>query len=160
MLRELIGAMLIALVFAIAFRIWRSVVARRGLQEAQLPALSDSRGGLELGQALYVSTVFAARPLDRLWTFGLGARGKAKIFASEDGVSIERVGEKNFLIPSSSIAGFTRETATIDKGVEHDGLIAIHWTHGPERLVTHLRVVSDPGGFLRQLASVTGAEIG
>ena len=160
MLRELIGAMLIALVFAIAFRIWRSVKGRRALQESTLPALRDSRGGLELGQALYVSTVFASRPLDRLWAFGLGARGKAKVFASEDGVSIERVGEKNFLIPAEDIAGFTRETATIDKGVELDGLIAIHWTHGSERLVTHLRVISDPSGFLKQLAHVTGADIG
>jgi hypothetical protein len=90
----------------------------------------------------------------------LGSRGKSKVFASEDGVSIERVGESNFLIPTASIAGFTRETATIDKGVEQDGLIAIHWSHGKERLVTHLRVVSDPGGFLRQLAHVTGADIG
>jgi len=160
MLRELIGAMLIALVFAIAFRIWRSVANRRSVQESTLPRLMESKGGLELGSALYVSTVFAARPLDRLWAFGLGSRGKSKVFASEDGVSIERVGESNFLIPTASIAGFTRETATIDKGVEQDGLIAIHWSHGKERLVTHLRVVNDPGGFLRQLAHVTGADIG
>ena len=37
MLRELIGAMLIALVFAIAFRIWRSVANRRSVQESTLP---------------------------------------------------------------------------------------------------------------------------
>lgn len=160
MLRELIGAMLIALVFAIAFRIWRSVASRRASQETKFPPLRDSTGGLEMGQALYVSTVFAARPLDRLWAFGLGSRGKSRVFASEDGVSIERVGESNFLIPAESIAGFTREAATIDKGVEQEGLIAIHWTHGTERLITHLRVVSDPAGFLRQLAQVTGAEIG
>jgi len=160
MLRELIGAMLIALVFAVAFRVWRSVASRRVLQESKLPSLRESTGGLEMGQALYVSTVFAARPLDRLWAFGLGSRGKSKVFASEDGVSIERVGERNFLIPAESIAGFTRESATIDKGVEQDGLIAIHWTHGSERLITHLRVVSEPGTFLKQLAQVTGAEIG
>ena len=160
MLRELIGVFMVALVFAIAFRIWRTVANRKARQEQSLPKLASSMGGLGLGSALYVSTVFAARPLDRLWAFGLGARGKAKVFASEDGVSIERTGEANFLIPTSSIAGFTRESATIDKGVELDGLIAIHWTLGTERLVTHLRVVSDPGGFLKQLARSTGADIG
>lgn len=160
MLRELIGVMMIALVFAIAFRIWRSVKGRRASQESTLPALKESKGGLELGQALYVSTVFASRPLERLWAFGLGSRGKARVFASEDGVSIERVGETNFLIPAKAIAGFTRETATIDKGVELDGLVAIHWSHGGERLVTHLRVVSNPTEFLKQLANVTGADIG
>lgn len=156
MARELIGFTLILLVFAIAFRIWRSVRARRARQEGELPELAASQGGLEIGPALYVATVYATRPLERLWAFGLGSRGKARVFVNDSSISIERQGERDFAIPLSSISRLTRERATIDKGVEKDGLVAIHWTLGETKLMTHLRIIAEPRKFRKQLESAIG----
>lgn len=156
MARELIGFVLVSLVFVIAFRIYRSVSAKRELQEQQLAKPAVSLGGVELGEVMYVATVYATRPLERIWAYGLGARGRAKVFVGADSVSIERRGESDFSIPLASLRGITRERATIDKGVEKDGLIALHWTLGQEDLVTHLRVVTNQKSFLEQLQQMTG----
>ena len=156
MVREVIGFALILMVFAIAFRIWRSVRARKLAQESSLPELSPSLGGLEIGPALYVATVFARRPLDRLWAYGLGARGKARVFTGDSAVSIERQGERDFSIPFASITRLTHERATIDKGVERDGLIAIHWQLGETALMTHLRVIANQQAFAKEMERAIG----
>lgn len=125
-------------------------------QEQSLPEPQLSRGGVELGEALYVATVYAKRPLDRIWAYGLGSRGRATIYLNPDGISIERRGERDLHLPKSSLRGITKERATIDKGVERDGLIAIHWQLGNEDLVTHLRVVSEQQRFVSELQKMTG----
>lgn len=156
MARELIGFLLVSLVFLVAFRIWRSVGAKRAAQEALLPAPAESVGGIELGELLYVATVFSSRPLDRIWAYGLGVRGKAKLFVSPEGISIERRGERDLYIPMNSLRGITTERATIDKGVEKDGLIALHWTLGSDDVTTHLRVTTNQKEFMKQLEQMTG----
>lgn len=142
MIRELIGLLLIALVFLIAWRVYKSVQRRKQEQQLLLPAPWPPAGGVELGDVFYASTVFAESPLSRVWAHRLGGRGKAKLFVSESGVSIERVGEPGLLIPKDDLIELTRASATIDKGVEKDGLMVLVWKLGPERVMTNLRVVN------------------
>jgi hypothetical protein len=154
--RELIGFLLIALVFAIVFRIRRTIGGRKAQQNLEIEAPSASRGGVEIASALYVSTVFAQDPLERIWAHDLGIRGRCTVFVSADGISIERVGERDFAITASQYKGITRESATIDKGVEPGGLIAIHWRLGDKDLVTNLRVVDGQKDFIDQLQRLMG----
>ena len=142
MIRELIGTLLVAMVFVIAWRVYKSVQRRKQEQQLLLPAPLASAGGLELGDVFYASTVFADSPLSRVWAHRLGGRGKAKLFVSDTGVSIERVGEPSLLIPRADLIALTRASATIDKGVERDGLMVLVWKLGDEKVMTNLRVVS------------------
>jgi hypothetical protein len=142
MIRELIGTLLVLMVFLVAWRVYRSVQRRKQEQQLTLPAPSPSVGGVELGDVFYASTVFAASPLSRVWAHRLGGRGKAKLFVSDQGVSLERVGEPSLLIPKADLIRLARASATIDKGVERDGLMVLHWRLGPEEVMTNLRVVS------------------
>mgnify|MGYP000886643542 CR=1 FL=1 len=160
MTRELIGFALVTLVLVVAFRVIRATANKREQQEATLPEPLASAGGVELGPALYVSTVLSNSPLTRIWAYGLGSRGKAQVYSSDAGLSIERRGERDILIPASSLRGITRESATIDKGVERDGLVAIHWTLGNKAVTTHLRVVENAKEFISELSRMTGEQLG
>lgn len=142
MIREVIGTLMVALVFLIAWRVYRSVQRRKQEQQLTIPAPAQSVGGVELGDAFYASTVFAISPLSRVWAHRLGGRGKAKIFLSEAGISIERVGEPSLHIPKNDLIALTRASATIDKGVERDGLMVLVWRLGDLEVMTNLRVVS------------------
>jgi len=158
--RELIGFALVLLVFVIALRVLRANRALRSDQEDYLPAPQQSRGGVEIGDVLYVSTVFSSAPLDRVWAHGLGARGKSKLFASNEGLSIERRGEADLFIPTEAARGITRESATIDKGVEPGGLIAIHWTLGSTEVTTNLRSAGNTKDLIKQIKELTGERFG
>lgn len=142
MIREVIGTLLILMVFVIAWRVYRSVERKKLEQQKSLPAPQSSHGGIDYGDVFYASTVFAASPLTRIWAHGLGGRGKARLFLSESGISIERVGESNLLIPKDELSRVTRSSATIDKGVERGGLLSLFWKLGDTELITNLRVVS------------------
>jgi len=142
MIREVIGTLMVALVFLIAWRIYKSVQRRKQEQQLDLPKPEASAGGVEIGDVFYASTVFASSPLARVWAHRLGGRGKAKLFASEQGVSIERVGEPSILIPKNHLLSLGRASATIDKGVEKDGLMVLVWRLGEQELMTNLRIVS------------------
>ncbi len=140
--REIIGASAIALVAVIASLIYLSNRSVRKAQESALPEPSRPTQLTDGIAAFYVSTVFADSPLKRVWAWGLGGRGKALVTVEHDGVSIERQGELGLFISRDALTGVTRTSATIDKGVEKDGLIALIWRLGREELATHLRIVS------------------
>lgn len=143
MIREVIGLSLILLVFVIAWRVYASVQRKKLEQQKSLPKPQESAGGVDFGEVFYASTVFEKSPLTRVWAHGLGGRGKAKLFLADAGISIERVGEPSILIPNDDLHAMTRATATIDKGVEKDGLLALIWELGGQKLITNLRIV-DP----------------
>ncbi len=145
-----------SLVFLIAFVIWRRISSRRAAQEASLENPGSFREGELLFRALYVSTVFADSPLERVWAFGLGNRGKCEVFASDDALSLRRVGEGDFSIPRDEIHMLTRGSATIDKGVEPRGLLQIHWTLGERDLITNLRITVDQEKRIRILEEKLG----
>ena len=123
--REIIGASAIALVAVIASLIYLSNRSVRKAQESALPEPSRPTQLTDGIAAFYVSTVFADSPLKRVWAWGLGGRGKALVTVEHDGVSIERQGELGLFLSRDVLTGVSRASATIDKGVEKDGLIAI-----------------------------------
>lgn len=161
MTRELIGAAAISLVLLIAILIFLSNRSVRRAQESIMPAPAPSLTSEHRYSAFYVSTVFVESALTRVWAHGLGSRGKAFLAIEPAGLSVSRQGERGFLIPTKHLIGLTRASATIDKGVERDGLLVVIWQLGEDRLATHFRVV-DPEKR-KQIESlikeVTGVEI-
>lgn len=161
MSREMIGFILVMLVFVVAALVVLSVKRLRQRQETELPAFLEAEDADGLN-TLYVSTVYADRPLDRIWAYGVGIRGKARVSASETGVSINRVGERSILIPLESVIEVGRAQATIDKGVEKDGLTTIIWQHGNTKLQSVFRFTNLQArrGFESQLNQLIGAKLG
>ena len=159
--REIIGFTLVMLVFVVAYLVLRSVRRLRSKQESLLPAIlpAVTDGTFE---TFYVATVFTERPLDRIWAHGLGVRGKAKLGLSSEGVSVHRVGERGFLIPVASITELGSAQATIDKGVERDGLTTIVWNHGEVALQSVFRFINQKvrEEFKSQLQNMIGAKLG
>lgn len=161
MTREIIGFIAISLVAVIALTVWLSTKKKRLMQEQKVIAPLPTEGSGAFA-ALYVSTVFEEAPLDRIWAHGLGMRGQGKLGVSPTGVSVNRIGETSFLIPTDSIKLIDRASATIDKAVEKAGLTAIHWTLGETNVITHFRF-SNPlmrEEFEKSVLQLIGAEIG
>lgn len=157
MTREVIGFSLILLVFAIAVLIYRSVQSKRAKQEARLPDFASHLIENELFDCLYVATVFADRPLERVWAYGLGGRGRATVGTSDDKLIIERVGERSISISKASVLELTRGGATIDRGVERRGIVQIRWQLGNEELLTSLRITANQETNYTKLSELIGA---
>lgn len=141
--REFIGAALISLVLLIAVFIFFKVSMRRRAQEVTLPEPRDPEEGELLFTCLYVSTVYSDRPLDRVWAYGLGHRGKCEVMLSETAFSLIRQGETDFAIPLPDVLSVTRDSATIDRGVESRGLTQVNWKLGDYGVTTNLRITVD-----------------
>lgn len=162
MIRELIGTVLVLLVFVVVWRVYVSVQKRKQQQQRELPKPKPSIGGVELGDVFYASTVFGNSQLNRVWAHGLGGRGKARIFIASAGISLERIGEASIFIPKEDFLAMGRVSATIDKGVEKNGLLALTWKLGDTELVTNLRVVSPQkrNEIEQQIENATGVKRG
>lgn len=149
MIREVIAALMLTIVPAFGLIAWNAVRKTRLAQEALMlePQLSGDPGGIE---CMYVSTVLRSEPLKRIWAYGLGSRGEARVSVSGDTVNINRVGERSFAFQLEHVG---LESATIDKGVEPKGLVRLDWTSGTVALSTHLRFRSPKrqAEFLQQL---------
>lgn len=162
MTREIVGAMAVGLVGIVVLLVFLSNRSVRKAQEKVIPKPQDSLNTLHPHQMYYVSTVFADKALTRVWAHGLGGRGKALMAISTEGISISRHGEPGFLIPTSSLTGVTRASATIDKVVERDGLMVLIWELGGDEVATHLRIVDHKKRRAMEalIAEATGVEIG
>jgi hypothetical protein len=161
MTREIIGALAIALVVAIALLVYRSNRSLRKKQEQVTPApqLISALNGVS---GYYVATVYADGPLNKFWGHGLGARGQAQFAITPNGLAISRDGEASFLIPSKAISAIGHQSATIDKAVEKDGLLLVDWTLGETKLTTVIRIVEQKvrKDFEASLRQLIGAHIG
>ena len=161
MTREIIGFIAISLVAVIALTIWLSTKKKRHAQEQQIaaPMPAEAAG---VFATLYVSTVLEEAPLERVWAHGLGMRGQCNLGLGATGISVNRVGETSFLIPTASIDLVDRASATIDKAVEKAGLTAIHWSLGDTKVISHFRF-SNPvvrEEFEKDVLQLIGAQIG
>ncbi len=161
MTREIIGFLMLSGVALIALLIWRNTRKKRALQEQAIERPLPAAGNGKF-KALYVSTVFEERPLDRIWAHGLAMRGNAILGVDSSGISVVRTGEVGYLIPASKIAGISAASATIDKGVERDGLTAISWALGDTQVVSHFRFVDAAARkeFENEVLQLIGAQIG
>ena len=162
MTRELVGALAVGLVAVVVLLVYLSNRSVRKAQEVVIPKPQPALGLVHPHQAYYVSTVFADRPLTRVWAHGLGGRGKAFLAITAEGLSIARQGEAGLLIPAKDLTGITRASATIDKAVERDGLLVVLWMLGDDELATHLRIVdlAKRKTIESLITEATGVEIG
>ena len=156
MYRELIGGTLILLVVVVALYIYQSVRRRRTRQEAELPDYQNLAIEQFLFSCLYVATVFTERPLERVWAYGLGGRGRARVGLSGSHLVIERTGERSIAVPLTRIQEVRRGGATIDRGVEKSGLVQILWSLGDYSLLTSLRITSNQELSYLKLREVIG----
>ena len=156
MVRETVGATLIFLVALVALRIYYSVRKRRKSQEEELARPKQDSITNPLFSCLYVATVFSDRPLDRVWAYGLGGRGRAQVGTNNNHLVIARTGETSIAIPFMDVIRVFRGGATIDRGVERAGLIQILWKLGGIELITSFRVISEPEKNYKKLKELVG----
>jgi hypothetical protein len=161
MTRELIGFLMISLVAVVALVIWISVRKRRAAQEMLIaePLQATQQGEYP---ALYVSTVFDSAPLERVWGHGFAMRGQARLAVDASGISVSRLGERGFLVPTKTITGIDATSATLDKGVEKDGLTVIRWSLGETQVATHFRFTNPAvrKEFEHKVSQLIGAQVG
>ena len=152
---------LIAFLVIVAFRAWRSRAAQQeNVFSAPLEWLEHPSGGRQWTAVQYVATTVAGEPLNRVTAHGMGSRGFGKVTISIDGLLIERNGERPIGIPAAQVVSAEKATATIDRGVETDGLIQINWTQDGFGLSTFLRARNneDRKQIFEQLELITTKE--
>lgn len=161
MTRELAGALAVGLVAVAVVLIYLSNRSVRKAQESAIPKPAASLSIEHPHFGYYVSTVFAQKALTKVWAHGLGSRGKVFIGVNTQGISLSRLGEVGFLIPTDKLIGMTRASATIDKAVERDGLLVLLWRLGEDDLATHLRIVDREKRkqLESEITKATGVEI-
>lgn len=161
MTRELAGALAVGLVALVVVLIYLSNRSVRKAQESAIPQPAASLSIEHPHAGYYVSTVFAQKALTKVWAHGLGSRGKVFVGVDSQGISLSRLGEVGFLIPTDHLIGMTRASATIDKAVERDGLLVLIWKLGEDELATHLRIVDREKRkkLESEITKVTGVEI-
>lgn len=115
---------------------------RRGARQSEhLPApesdadLEELSGGIDAGpfEAVYVTTVLADQPLERVVAHGLGARSRALLTRGLDGSwRIQREGAPSFTIHGDQVLDLTSASGMVGKTVGGAGLFVIRWQHGPD----------------------------
>lgn len=123
---------------------WR----RRGRSQQHLPA--PERSSLEqLGErlaegpfaAVYVDTVLAEQPLERVVAHGLGQRAKALITLGDGGSwHLEREGAADLTVPAAAVREITSGPGMAGKFIGGDGLLILRWRLGDQLLDTGLRL--------------------
>jgi hypothetical protein len=159
MIREAIGVAMLSMVALIALAIFLSNRRLRAKQEIQIPVPTKFEAGELVAACFYVSTCFRSDPLKRVWAHGFGHRGQVELVLNDNQLGFNRKGEPSFGIPLMDMTFIGTATATIDKGVEANGLIAIHWNLGATPVITNLRIVNPEvrRETLKKLAGLIGA---
>ncbi len=148
MSERLVPVLLLALLFLAALAAMAWGWRRRGRSQQHLPVptdrpLSDLGEGIAHGpvDAVYVDTVFAEQPLERIVAHGLGQRAKARVSLGDGGsYRIEREGAPDLTIPSTDLAEVTSGPGMAGKFIGGDGLLIIRWRLGDQLLDTGLRL--------------------
>ena len=154
----LISLLLLVALIALA----ASAMKRRANKQSGLGALTalEDVSGATVAEVSgsYVSTVFANRPLERIVSHGLLHRGKVDLVLRADGIQVKRVGEASFALPAGAITHVARASATIDRGVEQSGLLAISWMLGETEVTTNFRLEAedDTHAFFEKLSQFKG----
>ena len=123
---------------------WR----RRGRSQQHVPpptsaALDELGEGIAHGpvDAVYVDTVLAEQPLERIVAHGLGHRANARVSLGDGGTfRIEREGAAHLTIPGPDVSEITSGPGMAGKFIGGDGLLIIRWRLGDQLLDTGLRL--------------------
>lgn len=141
--------LILALVFLAALGLMALGWRRRGRSQAHLPAPDTASSLADLGEdteigpvpAIYVDTVLAGTPLERVVAHGLGTRSKATLARGAAGSwRIERQGAPDLTIPAADVDTLGSAGAMAGKAVGGDGLLVIRWRLGDTLLDTGLRL--------------------
>jgi hypothetical protein len=129
------------LVVALVYWLMREGWTWRATLQADLPplpALPDAHGQAAEPRlrmtGRYFGTTTAGQRLDRIVAHGLGARSRAGLTLTEEGVAVARTGARDFLIPAGRIRGARLDKGIAGKVLTEGGLLVITWAHG-ERLL-------------------------
>ncbi|WP_299303486.1 hypothetical protein [uncultured Brachybacterium sp.] len=144
----LIPVLLLAVLFVLILAAMAWGWHRRGRSQQQLPVPEDAT--LEqLGEAVthgpvaavYVDTVLAEQPLERVVAHGLGQRSNAAVTLGDQGSwRLEREGARSFTIPGADVTELTSGPGMAGKFIGGDGLLIIRWRLGDQLLDTGLRL--------------------
>ena len=161
-----IVALACVLIFLSLIALAVSAIKRRAKKQSGLGSLTalETVSGETTDEAsgFYVSTVFANKPLERIVSHGLLHRGKVDLVLRSDGIQVKRLGEATFAISASAITDVARATATIDRGVEQSGLLAISWMLGETEVTTNFRLDAsdDTQVFFEKISQFKGIGAG
>lgn len=160
-------AVVVVVIFLAMWLGWRRR-ARRDSGIAVLGSLASPGEPLVRVSALHVGSTHHDRPLDRVVIPGLAFRANATVVVSTGGITIDARGEGSVAIPAGAVIGAGTATWTIDKAVEHDGLVLLVWRTGDGNaeadarapvVDTYLRL-ADPAAQNRLLASIRSLTAG
>lgn len=148
MSERLVPVLLLVLLFAAALAAMAWGWRRRGRSQQHLPApvhstLAELGEGIAHGpvEAIYVDTVLAGQPLERIVAHGLGQRAKAQVSLGDGGsYRLEREGAPDLTIPAADLAEVTSGPGMAGKFIGGDGLLILRWTLGDQLLDTGLRL--------------------
>ncbi|MDT0343722.1 PH-like domain-containing protein [Streptomyces litchfieldiae] len=106
----------------------------------ELPAVPGTAAEPRLRFAgRYHGTTTAGQWLDRIVAHGLGARSRAELALTDEGVTVLRPGAADFLIPADSIRGARLDKGIAGKVLTEGGLLVITWAHGDRLLDSGFR---------------------
>ncbi|WP_267595353.1 hypothetical protein [Carbonactinospora thermoautotrophica] len=135
--------LMVLVILGLYLLMWRAWKRRAARQAAELPPLPKppAEPGEPLASAagIYVSTTSEGDWLDRIVAHGLGARSRAELTVTPQGVLFAREGAPAVYIPAARIRGVRRERGMAGKFVEEGGLLVITWEHGSRTLDTGFR---------------------
>jgi len=136
---------------------WRARQRRQSTIAAPPSPPEDAGDVIGVFSARYVATTIAGEPLNRIAVNGLGFRSAATVTVTDDGVLIERPGERLWWLDAASIRGVRRATWTIDGVVESGGLHLVEWPLGNQFVDSYFRLDA-PGPFDTALERVLHRE--
>lgn len=148
MSERLVPVLLLVVLFAATLAAMAWGWKRRGRSQRHLPppadrTLSQLGEGLDHGpvDAVYVDTVLAEQPLERVVAHGLGQRAKARVTLGDGGSwRLEREGAPDLTISAADLAEVTSGPGMAGKFIGGDGLLILRWRLGDQLLDTGLRL--------------------
>lgn len=158
--RALLMALVVALMLVLLGLMFWGWRARKKRQQAvSVPLAAPSDLGEHLGDfaGKYVATTASGDPYDRIAVHGLGFRSNVTVAVYSSGLLLQLPGTPETFIPARHIRSARRETWTIDRVVERDGLHLIEWTLGDRVVDSYVRV-NDPTGFETALEPLVAIE--
>lgn len=148
MSERVVPVLLLVVLFAAALAAMAWGWKRRGRSQQHLPVPAD-RTLAQLGEgiahgpvdAVYVDTVLAEQPLERIVAHGLGQRARARVSLGDGGSwRLEREGAPDLTIPAADLAEITSGPGMAGKFIGGDGLLILRWRLGDQLLDTGLRL--------------------
>jgi hypothetical protein len=155
----LLGIVLLLLVVLLLLMLagWRARQKRQASIARPGPVPAHLGTIVGVFDALYVATTVAGEPLNRITVGGLGYRARATITVAHSGIVLALRGTPEVFVPLSTLREVTRATWTIDRVVEHNGLVLLAWTLGTAptetRVDSYLRL-NEPEQLLDAIDSI------